>query len=306
MELSRLEGEHSVKITDEIVRVEPPGTPEGEENLGIELAAELRKAVRYADYFHEIPEAQHDFTESANRSIDLSWGDLTPMFDARNTENLWLEIANTLANIRFQLAQSRAYKALEPPPNPADRRSEQLRYYAHFAKMNHLDLAVFGLAKIQDLTVRLLFENFGGDKFIPVDQSDPDWEKKLTLKEARKGLKARLDSGELPQSDYDQIVGALDEPSKSSHQATVVLYRNRLAHRIRASVDYSELFTELEDRVGMAIFDSAGKEKGRQFAIKARPSKPDFAFMDLYSALLDYLKHVIEMLTRLKRMPRFA
>jgi hypothetical protein len=36
------------------------------------------------------------------------------------------------------------------------------------------------------------------------------------------------------------------------------------------------------------------------------PTKPEYYFADLYSALLDYLKHVIEMLTLLKAIPRLA
>jgi hypothetical protein len=36
------------------------------------------------------------------------------------------------------------------------------------------------------------------------------------------------------------------------------------------------------------------------------PTKPEYYFADLYSALLDCLKHVIEMLTLLKAIPRLA
>jgi hypothetical protein len=36
------------------------------------------------------------------------------------------------------------------------------------------------------------------------------------------------------------------------------------------------------------------------------PTRPEFYFAGLYSALLDYLKHVVEMLILLKAIPRLA
>jgi len=50
--------------------------------------------------------------------------------------------------------------------------SKQLRYYAHFSKIYHLNLTVLEIVKIQDLVVRLLFENFGVPNLIMVDQTD--------------------------------------------------------------------------------------------------------------------------------------
>jgi hypothetical protein len=111
----------------------------------------------------------------------------------------------------------------------------------------------------------------------------------------------------LQQSEYDSIVSALDVPSKSKHQGKVIEYRNGIVHRIRPSVDYPELFTEMEDRIGEPIYDDTGNEKARRFSIRAKPSPtPQFYFTDLHAALLDYMKHVIEMLTQLKRVPRLA
>src|SRR5205807_8387942 len=138
LELSRKDAGHSATVIEETAQSEHDATAEGEENLGIELAAEFRKAIRYFEYFREIPDLPCNLTDSVNRTIDLSkW------WDVRNTENLWLEISNTIADIRFLLAQARAYKALEPSSDKQDRRSEQLRYDAHFAKMYHLNLSIF-------------------------------------------------------------------------------------------------------------------------------------------------------------------
>ncbi len=300
LELVRLsDGEPSV-INEETISVTGDRSPEGEENLGIEMMAEFKKALNYGAFSDEIPDTECDLTSSPPRKIDFSqW------WNVRNTENLWLEITNTLADVRFLLSQARAYKALEPTEPPSSRKDEQLKYYAHFGKMYHLNLAVSSLVKIQDLVVRLLFENFGGT-LVVVDQTDDDWEKKLTMKDVKKGLKREFEAGKLSSDEYQYIIDALDEPSQSSHQKTVVDYRNRLVHRIRPSVDHGELYTEIEDRIGKPILDSAGNEKGRQFAIMARPSEAEFQFAELYAALLDYLKHVIRMLTKLRGMPRFA
>ena len=62
----------------------------------------------------------------------------------------------------------------------------------------------------------------------------------------------------------------------------------------------------MEDRIGKAILDAAGSVKGFEYDIKARPSKAEYAFSELYAAILDYLKYVIAMLTGLKRIERLA
>jgi hypothetical protein len=301
LELSRTGRDHPLNVVEETALSDDEKTPEGEEALGIELAAEFRRAIRFHEYFTTIPNTTVDLVDSLPRTFRPDqW------FDAQNTQGLWLEIYNTLADVRFLLAQSRAYKSLEPPEDKTDDPSNQLRYYAHFSKLYHLNLAVLGIVKIQDLVVRLLFENFGGPSLIEVDQTDDDWEKKLTLKAAKIGLKQQLDLGRLSQSEYDDILAALSRPSASKFREKVVSYRNGIVHRLRPSVDYPQLFTPLEDRVGQPFFDASGVEKGRQFSLGGLPTTPQYFFTDLYAALLDYLKHVIEMLTLLKTIPRLA
>ena len=87
----------------------------------------------------------------------------------------------------------------------------------------------------------------------------------------------------------------------------MILYRNRLTHRIRPSVDYSELFTEVEERAGQPIIDPiTGKEKGRVYPLRGGKSKPEFLFADLYAALVDYMGYVADMLKALKAIPRLA
>ena len=84
----------------------------------------------------------------------------------------------------------------------------------------------------------------------------------------------------------------------------MVAYRNELLHRLRPSVDYPQLFTPVEDRVGHPILDASGV--GRQHAMGVLPTEPRFYFADLYAALLDFLGHLLQMLTLLKAIPRLT
>jgi hypothetical protein len=300
LELSRDNVDGPVNAIEETISSEYETRPDWENRLGRELAAEFQKAIRFHEYLSEVPDVDVDLVDAQ----PINFAHPKQFFSAGNTQGLWLEIHNTLADVRFLLARARAYKSVEPSGSGTDD-MKALRYYAHFSKMHNLNLAVLGMVKIQDLVVRLLFENFGGD-LIKVDQAEDDWEADLTMQKARRGLKERLDSGNLEQSEYDQIKRALDVPSTSTHQATVVAYRNGIVHRLRPSVDYPSLFTPLEDRVGQPIFDASGKQTGRKYSMWGLPTKPEYCFADLYSPLLDYLKHVIEMLTLLKAIPRLA
>src|SRR5437763_755081 len=109
LELSRTDKDQPIQVVEETVSTVNEPEPAGEENLGVELAAEFRKAIRYYEHFSTIPNLAVSLTDSASRTVDMSqW------WDIRNTENLWLEISNTLADVRFLLAQAKAYKELEP------------------------------------------------------------------------------------------------------------------------------------------------------------------------------------------------
>jgi hypothetical protein len=273
---------------------------EGRENLAREMFAELRKAVSFAQHGQGLPDVGdllHSPTSTNRRSDPMAFIDLF------NVPGLWLEISNTFREIRHVLAQAKAYKELEPPNTTP--LSDSLCAYLHFEKMYSLNLAVFQLTKIQDLVVRLLHESFSG-RLISVDYDDEGWEASLRMKDAKEGLETLLRNGELSDSDYRAILDALALPLRSPHRDTVLRYRNRLAHRIRPSVDYPQLYTELQDRAGEAIKDASGKERGRVYSIGAGRSKPEFLFSDLYAALVEYMGHVAKMLNALKHIPRLS
>ncbi|SRR5260370_15015006 len=226
---------------------------DGRENLAREMFAELQKAVSYSDHWKSLPDVG-DLLQSPASAAAPS--DPMAFIDLFNKTAVWLEISNTFTDLRHVLAQAKAYKDLEPPNTKPT--TDSLCAHLHFEKMYRLNLGVFQLVKIQDLIVRLLHESFSG-KLITVDFDDEDWEKTLRLKDAKKGLKAFADNGNLSNKDYQAILAALDLPSKSPYQDTVIRYRNRLTHRIRPSVDYAELFTDLQDRAGQVMKDASGK-----------------------------------------------
>jgi hypothetical protein len=281
-------------------RHERDSSDEGRENLAREMFAELRKAISFVDHMHALPHVE-DLLQSPSSGDRRS--DPMAFIDLMNVPGLWLEISNTFTDLRYVLAQAKAYKDLEPPNSTPV--SDSLCAHLHFEKVYRLNLAVFQLVKIQDLVVRLLQESFSG-KLISVDYDEEGWERDLRLADAKKGLKALMEGGELLRLDYDAILEALAEPSKSRYRRTVVSYRNRVAHGIRPSIDYPELYTELENRAGQVLRDSSGKERGRIYSMRGGRSKPDFLFADLYRALSDYMGYIAAMLNSLKKIRRLS
>jgi hypothetical protein len=294
---------NDVRSFSESATDERESTDKHKENLARELFAELRKAISFQDLKSPLPDLGDTLLESPLTAPAIPAGPMA-FFDLLNRPAIWLEISNTFVELRFLLPQAKPYKDLEPKDsNPV---TDPLCVYLHYQKMYMLNLAVFQLVKIQDLVVRLLQESFSGE-LISVDYNNDEWERKLTLKEAKKGLNALLLKGKLTNQEYQFIADALDIPSKSPYQDTIVRYRHHLTHRIRLSVDYSELFTEVEDRAGRPITEpTTGKETGKIYPIRGGKSKPEFLFADLYAALSDYMGYVAQMLKALKAIPRLA
>jgi uncharacterized protein YozE (UPF0346 family) len=281
------------------VTIDSNPTDTGKRNLAGEMFIELRRATSFLKHHRALPDSGDLLTSSTQfRRTD-------PMgfVDVFNVPALWLEISNTFRDLRYVLAQAKAYKQLEPPDTTPS--TDDLCAYVHFEKMYKLNLAVFDLMKIQDLVVRLLQEAFSG-RLIPVDYDDDDWEKKLTMKDALKGLKKLEQQCAISKEECQSVVNALAYPSQSSHRDIVIEYRNRVTHRLRPSVDYRELFTHVQNRAGKPIRDTSGAIKGRSYGIGTGGNEPEFKFDDLYAALSDYMRHVAQMLKHLKSIPRLS
>jgi hypothetical protein len=289
-----------VKTFGDVITHSRESSAEGKNDLAQAIISEIRQSVFLGDYMRVLPDLGDLLHSGAS---GMRPPDPMAFIDLVNVPGLWLEISNTFIDLRHVLAQAKAYKELEPPnSNPV---SDSVCAHLHFEKIYRLNLAAFQLVKIQDLVVRLLQEGFSG-RLISVDYDEEGWEKDLTLTVAKKGLKSFLDRGELSDPDYSAIMQALELPLKSPHQKTVVRYRNRIAHGIRPSVDYPELFTDVQDRAGEIIKDASGRERGRHYRIRGGGRPPDFLFGDLYAAMSDYMGRVAEMLKQLKQIPRLS
>jgi hypothetical protein len=269
----------------------------GEEAFASELFEYVRAELTWPRHIQSL-EIAEGLTASATSDPQIAMP--LAIFNDMNRQELWREIQNTLYEIRHGLAQAKAYKDIEPPGEV------EHWFSAHSRKVSHLNVAALYLAKIQDLVVRLLFESFGGDDFIKVNSSNEDWEKALLMSNARDGLKRLHAAGELSSSVYHAITEALNEPAKSKNQELVVRYRNRVAHRVRPSIDHWELSPVIQNREGKPILDKDGKTKGRTWAVVGHPTKADFDFGVLYEGMADYLVHLNRMLERLKAIPRLA
>jgi hypothetical protein len=298
------DGPAPAQVWEDVVPLPKRGHPEGERNVANYLMLELRKEISWGDYYEQLPDvtALLGLPRQTFRGLDIQ-----TYFDRRNTMWVWFELANVLLNTKVLLAQARAYEDLEPPRNesPAD---DQLRHNIHILKMEKFDLAAFSLAKVEDLIIRLLFENLGAS-IVNVDMTQPEWERKLTWENFKEGLKHRSDNpnlAALSEQEYRVLRRLVAMMRSPNFVRRIVEYRNRLAHRMRPSVDYPELKTPLEDRVGRALYGAAGEVTGRAWAVGASPVKPDYEFMNLFDFGRRMMQHYVDLLRQLKAMPRFG
>ena len=86
-----------------------------------------------------------------------------------------------------------------------------------------------------------------------MDITKDDWERLLTRKKVKEGLELKRSAGELAQSDFDAISEALEIPKRTPKGEIAKVYRNRLAHRIRPSVDYFTFYSYLEPRASAEV-----------------------------------------------------
>jgi hypothetical protein len=139
----------------------------------------------------------------------------------------------------------------------------------------------------------------------------------MTRKKVNKGLKAKLDIGAISPSNSDAVTQALAVPENTPKGQTALAYRNRLAHHIRPSVDYSMFFSALESRAGEELTaadgdmfrrlglplmrDAQGKGIARRHSVSAGPPV-QCRFQDLYAALSEYLDALVAMLQQLSQI----
>ncbi len=222
-------------------------------------------------------------------------------FDIQNSQAVWFELTNLIMGVEGHLTLAKAYKALEPFQEPSFDDDVALNelFYIHDRKVSLLNQAVHDLIKVQDLVNRLLHESLGGDL---VDATKPDWERtQLTRKNVNSGLASKLSAGMLSQADFKEIDEALKIPKSAPKGDIALAYRNRLAHHIRPSVDYTTFYSAIQSRADAEVKDAQGKRIGFQIAIKASPPV-EYRFEDLHAAFSEYLDAVVAMLDKLSKV----
>ena len=286
-------------------KADAPSTPDGERYLVDYLELELNKELTWGEHHGRLPQVE-DIGRSSNRSFTSR--DIGEYFNRVNSGWVWFEIRKTFLEIQSLLSHSKSYKELEPSHSD-DLKRNNLLYKIHFIKMEKFNLAVFLLRKIEDLFLRLVFENLGPSLCPTVDITKEGWERNITWKSIRGGMREGRPNpalSSLTDEEFAELVKIMDEFGSPQYSQNFVEYRNRLTHGLMPSVDYTELYTSLEDRVGQPIVDATGKETGRTWDIGAIPTKAEYVFLDLYDWAVKTFEHSVAILRRLQVLPRFT
>jgi hypothetical protein len=272
---------------------------EGEEKRRtVYLLNQIRVAAEVHKYYQDFAEPPRLYQTSSSSTIDFD--DPTKDLRGENVNALWLEIANLLRGARLNFAASRIVKKIEMEYIEATPEGRNTRYYLHFDKMERFYLAVFELARIEDLVVRLLFEFFD-DRFIAVDKTKKDWEKRLTWDAMKDALNKRGKPDREPHprveamqdGDYE-ILMKLIRCYKTQQVLALTDFRDRRTHRVTPSVDYPELGAVLStaETSGEAII----------IPVSVMRSKPEYEFLQLYETAKTVYEQLSEMLLGLNRV----
>lgn len=201
---------------------------------------------------------------------------------------------------RLNFSQSRVVKQIEMEYSGDTLEETNTIYDLHFDKMERFYLAVFELARIEDLTVRLLFEYFGGD-FIVVDKTKKNWEKALTWDAMKSALNARNNAENKPHpilkamNDQDHTdLMQLIRGYRSPKVLALTEFRDRRTHRVTSSVDYPELGAVL------SIAVKAGRATVMPMGV--RRTKAEYEYLDLYDTAKAVYKQLSEMLVGLNKI----
>jgi hypothetical protein len=224
--------------------------------------------------------------------------DLNEYHSVRNSQELWRELCNLVLSTEHDMIDAETFKSLEPIDEPLfkDDAAIESLYFLHSKKVELLDQSVYKLIKVQDLVHRLLHESLGGNL---VDASIANWERsELSRPKILAGMNRKLASSDLSQSDFDQIVQALRHPNTPQTDITAT-YRNRMAHHVHPSVDYSMFYSAVSSRRGEDVLNEQGQIIGTRQIIYDRPPV-EYQFATLLQAYRTHLAAIVRMLNDLR------
>lgn len=224
--------------------------------------------------------------------------DMTPYYDSKNTFIAWMEIQNILLSAREHLAQSRAYKALEPTYSGKSGPENHQVYIVHLRKMDEFNQAVMDIKKLEDMVLRLIFESLSASL---EGVRSTDGQPYLKLDRVCSVLKKRDSNAKLKSmsdAEYGELTSIVDAmTTKEGPMEVFRRYRNALVHREPESVDYPEQFPAFEAR-----------PEPNQLVMSIGSIVPDTAkwrFQDLYATGVTVYEQYIGLLERLDRLPIF-
>src|SRR5258706_12806573 len=157
-----------------------PRNAPGEERFWKHLLQELKREPSFGKFYDELPDISALAGGPDEQSLSMTDFDMDRYFNWRNTYHAWLEIHNLLISTKYNLVESRAYKALEGLPGESAN-DLKIPYLLHIKKMDCFKLATLNMVRIEDLLLLLIFENLGAS-LISVDFEKHDWQKHITWK----------------------------------------------------------------------------------------------------------------------------
>jgi hypothetical protein len=262
--------------------------------------ADLQKDLILGTFFDTLPDPDGLYKAGSQRfSIEEVFS--SSYFDQVNAQSVWLEIQNTLINVRYLLACARSYKELEPL-HEDDLSKNGLLYKIHFSKMTQFDLSVFKLTKAEDLLLRLVFEATGAAF---VSTGTTNWDRQLVWDRVKDRLKDRASNARLSSmedAEYDNLLRLIRKFRNPSFVGVFQNYRDRVAHRISPSVDYPELYTTVDDRAWSEIRNPQGRVVGRTKGFAGTRSSAEFQFHNLYEVAQKTFHHYLQLLWKLRQI----
>ena len=291
---------------DRVIEVPAPRRPQGEEFVASRIVSELEKELLWGQYHAELPEIE-DLLDRLVRRKHRVLDTFSAFKGSVNVTRLWMENLNNLREIKILLAQSKAYKQIEPP-HYKDYAKNNLLYNIHLTKMHHFDHAVFRLAKVAGLILRMLHEGLGAS-LVPGTSDDPEWERLLTVSRVAQSLQERAGNRtlrKLRDEEYNQLKEIVEALRRPTFMHDFLHYRNCLVHRITLSVDYPELFILLENHKEEPILDHRGRKIGTRMGFGATLTKAEYQFSGLYELARQVLDHYLHLLRQLKQISVFT
>lgn len=222
-------------------------------------------------------------------------------FHLENVNELWFEIENLLNGARLNFATSRMLKKLEDSTGTSTSIEENMRAELHLDKLERFNVAVFEMARIEDLVVRIVHEFFSG-QLIEVDTSKDAWEKRLTWDNMKDALNKKSDSGEpsfpnahlLSSEQYDALM-KLIRGYRSQEVKKLTRYRDRRTHRVAPSVDHIKFSADVKT---VPKLDSGSPIQ----LMAGQQSEPEYDFLQLYENAKKVYAQLSKLLTGLNEL----